>query len=434
MARLINTSLYSDANLQEYYQLENINGKNGNTLTNNGSVAFNAARYGNGADGGSSNTTKYLRLTNKLGFGSGDYSISFWVKINTDPSNSTCDLIEIVDGTNGVSMEAGYQDSGGVKNVIAYWLRAGVASNDIVVNTALGTSNFHHIVVVRDSGVLKLYLDGSLIGSIAITAGTGSGVTDSFTILAGRNNTNNISGIIDDVALFNRALSSGEVTTIFNDASSPSASASPSVSPSASSSSSISPSASRSPSSSNSPSISPSASLSPSASRSPSSSISASLSPSGSISPSASMSASLSPSPSPGYVDYTRGEYANLPPDTSDLAIAYSDAEKIHVEETDGIAVGQVGTLTYMLHQFKRFVGNQALFEIEWSGSTTLDPGLSPVYLQVFNQHTQQWETIDSNRSAEEGITFELEGKVSNVPVYLDADGVLAYRVYQLAI
>jgi len=191
----------------------------------------------------------------------------------------------------------------------------------------------------------------------------------------------------------------------------------------------------------NSPSISPSASLSPSssasssASASLSSSASASLSPSSSssASSSASTSSSASASPSQGFEDYTRQEVANLPTDNSDLSTVYTLQEKTEVNTYDGQRVGQVGTLDYMLHQFKLFIpenNGTVLFK----GQTTLSPSASPVYLQIYNRISGLWETLDSNNSASAYMDFRLSGDISDMTDYKDHDQVVSCRIWQLAI
>jgi len=52
MLELASLALFSDPNLAEYYKLEGLTGKNGNTLTNVNSVTFTAAKYNNGANYG----------------------------------------------------------------------------------------------------------------------------------------------------------------------------------------------------------------------------------------------------------------------------------------------------------------------------------------------------------------------------------------------
>lgn len=210
-----------------------------------------------------------------------------------------------------------------------------------------------------------------------------------------------------------------------------SSSVSPSLSPSSSGSHSASSSISPSPSSSLSPSSSVSKSSSSSSSPSMSPSSSSSVSPS--ISPSFSNSASVSPSPSAGYSLYSRQYNTTLPTTDSDLSTLYTEDEEDDVAERDNVRVGQIGSNTYMLHQFKKFVGSNSECKVEWEGRSTLAASSSPIYLQIYN-HTSGWETIDSNSTVAANTDFEMEKNIPSLTNYKDSQNVVACRVHQLAI
>lgn len=219
---------------------------------------------------------------------------------------------------------------------------------------------------------------------------------------------------------------------------SPSASASGSASLSPSSSASKSASASLSPSASTSASPSPSLSPSGSASKSASASVSASesksasASGSASLSPSSSASASVSASPSEGYSLYTRGDEVTLLVDTSDLETSYTDAEELKVSERDKIYVSQTGAAQYILHQFKKFVGDNTTCKVEVELKSTLAPTSSTIYLQIYNKLTG-WETLTTNNTFPADTNLEMEKRIPDLTNYKDDHGVVTCRVYQLA-
>lgn len=204
-----------------------------------------------------------------------------------------------------------------------------------------------------------------------------------------------------------------------------SSSVSPSLSPSASGSFSLSPSSSLSPSGSQSPSSSMSASTSPS--------FSASASGSRSLSPSASSSRSASASPSVGFSNYTRAAEESLPGNDNDLTTVYTNAEEVKVATRNNSRVGQTGSLQYMIHLFKNFVGSETYGLIEWEGQSTLAPKDSTVYLQIYNRNSGIWETIDTDSTSDSQIDFELTGVVTSLTNYKDSSNVISCRVYQLA-
>lgn len=221
MAESSTTALDSDANLQERYSLEDTTGKNGNTLTNNNTVAFNAAKYSNGADGGSSNTNKYLSVASALGYGGGAYSISFWVKMNTDLADGGyANFLELCDDGTDTTLLLEYARSGSTYTITWMRLRAGVAADSGSYNVpgGLGTAGWHHIVFAYDGSTVKGYLDNTERASFSASGNGSTAQTDKLHILAGRNPSAHISAIIDDMMLFNRQLTSTEVNTLYSDA------------------------------------------------------------------------------------------------------------------------------------------------------------------------------------------------------------------------
>lgn len=224
MPELLGLSLYNDANLQEYYQLEDLTGKNGNTLTNNNTATFVAAKFGNGVSGGSSDANKSLSVASALGYGGGAYSISLWVKLNTEVSGTTYDFIELGDAGSDTTLLISYADAGGGDASLTITRVAlGVSAPAVVtVDPYFGTTNYNHIVLTYDGSTLEGYLNSVSMGTIAASGSGSVAVTTGLHILEGRTaNTNNTLGIIDDVALFNRALTAAEVSTIYTQTSTP---------------------------------------------------------------------------------------------------------------------------------------------------------------------------------------------------------------------
>lgn len=180
-----------------------------------------------------------------------------------------------------------------------------------------------------------------------------------------------------------------------------------------------------------SPSVSPS--VSPSGSPSISLSVSPSFSPSISPSISPSVSPSASPSGAPPEQDYTRGDYIVLPGDDTDLETNYSSQDLIDVTSKDDIRVGQSANQQYMIHQFKEYIESANSCTVEAELQSTLAPSSSTVYLQVYNQNTSTWETLDSDNSSNADTDFTLEGSVPNLTNYI-IDNMVSFRIYQLAL
>jgi hypothetical protein len=188
----------------------------------------------------------------------------------------------------------------------------------------------------------------------------------------------------------------------------------------------MSPSASSSESSSLSPSSSESPSLSPSSSESPS------LSPSSSNSPSESSSVSPSSSPSVGFQGYTREDIGTLPTNDADLDTDYTEQDYIDVSTKNDVRVCQSGdSSSFIIHEFKDFIGDQNTCNLECELRSTLAPSSSTVYLQVYNRNTTTWDTVDFDDSSAADTDFVLETFMSDLTNYKDGNSVISSRIYQ---
>lgn len=222
MAELSLTSLFSDANLQSYYKLEDTaDSKGSNTLTNNNSVTFTSANYNNGANLGSSNTNKYLSTTGTMSVDGGAISISLWVKLLAEIGSSAWVFAHQVNDTSQTQFYIYYEYNAGTQKITFHRDKSGVGPELATINSgALGTSSFHHLVLVYDGVNITPYLD-NVAGTPASASGNGSSPFGSpgFAIGSYNGGGNYASALIDDVAIFNKALNSTEVSTIYNEAS-----------------------------------------------------------------------------------------------------------------------------------------------------------------------------------------------------------------------
>ena len=83
-------------------------------------------------------------------------------------------------------------------------------------NTTLSMNNWYHVVCVRDSTEVRLYLNGNLDGS---GGSLGTNPSSPFAIgdLYGHGGNYKFKGLIDEVRIYNRALSAEEVLALFQD-------------------------------------------------------------------------------------------------------------------------------------------------------------------------------------------------------------------------
>lgn len=190
-----------------------------NTLTNENTTAFAAALINNGGDFGSTNTTKAFSRTDALGLTyTSNFTYSAWFKLQTAPSNAFQNILYIKDSTAlGWYSRVFYGDTAGVKTIYAQRL----TNTSVTSATTITTDVWHHFVYTFDGTTMLLYYDGSLL----INGGTQSGSTDSsangaavFAIgrerIAGDGGF--WKGMVDEVGVWSRALSSTEVTSLYN--------------------------------------------------------------------------------------------------------------------------------------------------------------------------------------------------------------------------
>ena len=121
-----------------------------------------------------------------------------------------------------------------------------------------------------------------------------------------------------------------------------------------------------------------------------------------------------------------------MPGDDTDLETTYTAGEVTDVATKNDVRVGQTATDEYAIHQYKYFIGGMASCTVEWEGQTGREPSASAVYLQVYNQDTTTWETLDSDNTSAVDTDFSLTGEVPDTTDYL-VGGVISCRVYQEA-
>lgn len=214
LRREINANAFlSHASLTNYWRLENTTATVGGlTLTNNNTVAFNAAKFSNGADFGTSGTTKYLSHASNIGWGGGACSVSFVFKCTSEPASGELQyLTQFGDATSHNTIQIIYKNNGGTKQLVLERVREFVANDTITYNVTLGTTVFHFIILTYDGTTIHGYVDGVDIGSVTSSGNGSSGGSSNFIISA---NGAQVHGIIDDFAVFNSALTPAEVRSI----------------------------------------------------------------------------------------------------------------------------------------------------------------------------------------------------------------------------
>ena len=130
---------------------------------------FDNLQYSTGIHGGSvyfDGSGDYLSVPDdaSLDLGTGDFTLEAWVRMDSTSGNRI--IFERYTSGNNGSFQLYYRGTG---NSIAFWTVAdGVIAQDPSSST-IKVGFWHHIVATRESGTLKLYVDGSQVASASCT-------------------------------------------------------------------------------------------------------------------------------------------------------------------------------------------------------------------------------------------------------------------------
>jgi len=206
-------------NIVAYWKLDESSGNasdstgNGYTLTNTNTVSYASAIRNNGADFTASNTNKSLRVNSNLGIDGGNITIAGWIYLYDQTG-----LIAIQTQSSTAQVEYSFKiEGGGIK---ANRNKISVAENQTTVYT-LSNSTWYHCALTYDGSTVTLYVNGTSRATVAST-GNGGATTQNATSIGCDVNTgtgssqffNNMKA--DEVGIWSRALSSGEISTLYH--------------------------------------------------------------------------------------------------------------------------------------------------------------------------------------------------------------------------
>lgn len=225
-------------NLQAYYKLDESSGNasdssgNGNTLTNVNTATFSAGKINNGAALARASTQYFTAADSASLDLSGDCTFSFWVKIGNAPTSGQQYALFFKDANGANNTRAyglNYENSGGTKRFTMYLFPTGYSYPGYwagAFNYDLGTATWVHVVIKvvianGNSTKVELFINGTSQGNFTLFDGTGAtsiqNVADS--LYVGYSNggfQGAYDGMLDEVGIWSRALSSGEVTSLYN--------------------------------------------------------------------------------------------------------------------------------------------------------------------------------------------------------------------------
>lgn len=210
-------------NLVSYWKFDESSGNaadsvGSNTLTNNNTITYAAAKINNGADM-ESGSSQYFSAADSAGLSfTGDMSWSFWLK----PESDTQAVLMMKIGSSGQRAYYGQLLS-------STTVRLGISSNgttvtirDVTVPTVtMDGTTWVHIVMVYDAsaGSVEVFTNGTSRGT---NTGLPTSIFDGTTAFEfgsyqeGGARSNYYDGALDEMGAWNRVLTSAEVTSLYN--------------------------------------------------------------------------------------------------------------------------------------------------------------------------------------------------------------------------
>jgi hypothetical protein len=197
----------SDLNAVKLY-----NGSAWKTFTTDGvSTPPYQNRWGASFDG----SNDYLTANESNLATSGDCTISLWFNSASLPVSSGFGyMFSLTDGrATGTDRAVGMRGTGSDAQIIANTYASGW--NLPFTNTSISADTWYHVAVVFTSGSAQVYFNGADKGSKTVSTNT---ISYNQTVIGGLlySSANHFNGKIDEVSVFHSALSSTDITAIYN--------------------------------------------------------------------------------------------------------------------------------------------------------------------------------------------------------------------------
>ena len=219
------TDIFGDSSGISLYELESnandTSGTNNGTATNvvygydgtASNVTYSTGKFGQaGVFNGSSS---YITLTQPVNLSTDNFTYSFWIY----PTTNTGYGAPLAQYGNSTSTRNFYSYRVGSTEKITFGLvSTGAVFNQLISTGTTPLNQWSHVAMVRDSSTQKIYINGQLSGTLSNTTTTS---TSSEPFLIG--DTNDVvadeffEGSIDQVRIYDKALSAADVTTLYNE-------------------------------------------------------------------------------------------------------------------------------------------------------------------------------------------------------------------------
>ncbi|TXH04685.1 MAG: LamG domain-containing protein [Candidatus Moraniibacteriota bacterium] len=193
-------------------------GSNNGTLTNTpGRVKGLAGQalefFPNGSD-----SNAYVTMGDPgdgdLDFGSGDFSVVFWMKGKGYSSQGSSVNVPVSKKNSNAGGTAGYSFRYSSANQMIFTIGNGSTDYEITAPVAtVADQVWHQYIGIRSGSTAYFYIDGGLAGSIAVSGSTSN--SDIFAVGDDSGTERNVNAVIDEVRVYNTALTTAQLSSLY---------------------------------------------------------------------------------------------------------------------------------------------------------------------------------------------------------------------------
>lgn len=197
--------------------VDNVAGNNG-TIYGGNTQDFSAAGIVNKSfNFPTANITDYIKLDDTLVNGLTDFTFSIWVKTSGDSKNRY--FISCANSVNANEIALSVHAS---TDQLLNFSVAG-STSAFGISPAINDGEWHHVVALREGNIAKMYVDNIALSQVvfnsdALVVDTGGFILrqDQDSVGGGFNSAQAWLGSIDDFRVYNKALTPGEVSLLYN--------------------------------------------------------------------------------------------------------------------------------------------------------------------------------------------------------------------------
>jgi Concanavalin A-like lectin/glucanases superfamily/Bacterial Ig domain/Calcineurin-like phosphoesterase len=181
-------------------------GTNTATLSNSSWVA------GHTGNAVAFNGTSASGTAGTVDFGAGNFTVAHWVNVTAFKN-----FAGIFNNRSSTGTKLGFQTRTDGTSTITALIAFGATSKSLAVANAVTGTWYHVAVSVDRAGFMKLYVNGTFVGQVDISAFSATSITNTDSVRIGRDQASNYySGAVDELRIYNSVLSATDILNIYN--------------------------------------------------------------------------------------------------------------------------------------------------------------------------------------------------------------------------